>query len=218
MLDRDFAARCPGTSLARVSREPSKCVSIIYFRRFLSFSSKHVRRALREGEAARCGSIYRLGNRGSEYKENRWNMRQIISNTERSEIVAALRGGGSQNAVSKQFRRSPSTINRIAQSEGLEYTPPKNINQARRDFSLAEQLELSNQWFAKLGDELAIAEKAKDIRDLSVSLGICYDKRLLLEGRATTRAEIVGNSGGSAIERLKVLLGHNDDNDGDGDD
>jgi len=139
-------------------------------------------------------------------------MRNSVSTAEHGEILAALKGGSSQNSVAKRFRRSPSTVNRISQSEGLVYASPKNISRARNDYNLTRQLELSNKWLAKLNDELDEEHKMKDLRDLSVSLGIAFDKRMLLDGRATVRTEILGSGKISAVDRLKALLGQNDDN------
>src|SRR5690606_15617562 len=58
-----------------------------------------------------------------------------VSAKERERIIEALRAGESQTSVAKRFGRSSSTINRIAKEAGLEYSAPKNANEARWRFA-----------------------------------------------------------------------------------
>src|SRR5678816_3304167 len=108
-------------------------------------------------------------------------------------ILEALQGGASQNAVARRFGCNPSTVNRIAKSNGLQYCPPKNLVEARRDYSQVERLALLNLGFEKARELLPAIKSPQWLQAWSISLGILIDKRRLEDGEATSRTEFYGD-------------------------
>lgn len=117
-----------------------------------------------------------------------------VDQEERSRIVSLLREhGGNQNKVARLCGRHQSTVRRIAKAEGIESVnaAPKKANAARKDYAIAERLELLNEGFEKARDILSTIAEAKDLQAWTVAMGTLVDKRRLEDGEATSREEKV---------------------------
>lgn len=116
-------------------------------------------------------------------------------------ILEALRDGASQNAVARRLKCSPSTVNRVAKANGLEYSAPKNTAECRRDYAQAERIELLNKGFAKAEEMLPTLKTAGWLQSWTIALGILIDKRRLEDGEATQRMEVHGDGARDRIAR-----------------
>jgi hypothetical protein len=88
-------------------------------------------------------------------------MPRPVTDEERSEIIEAVRGGMTRNAVARQFERSPATISKIAAAAGLDFDRSRTAaatkakqadNRARRATITTQMLDdiekLQTQMFA----------------------------------------------------------------------
>lgn len=144
-------------------------------------------------------------------------MTNKLSEEETNQILLFLKEGKSQNEAARLFRRSPGTINKIAQRNGIK---PLDVHaqkteaatKARRYYAKEGRLDLLESEFDKIKELLPEVEKASQIRELALATAILCDKYRLEEGQATSRSEILGQQGISdAKAQLRELL-HIDEN------
>jgi transposase len=115
-----------------------------------------------------------------------------LTSEERARIVSYLKDGKSQNWTAKKVGRSPGTVGNIAHAEGiaaLDIRTPKKANEARRDYSKAERLELLNELFDHARTMLPNIKEAKELQALTITIATAIDKRRLEDGEATERKE-----------------------------
>ena len=133
-----------------------------------------------------------------------------VSDEERAAIEAALRGGQSGGATARQFGRSISTIVGIAKRAGiaLDQSATNKAVAARRDFDLANRLDLLNTLFTKAGELSGKIKKPIELQQLATAVAIMIDKRRLEDGEATSRAEVHDDSTRTQLAgRLDELAG-----------
>lgn len=113
-------------------------------------------------------------------------MATALTPEQRESIVDLLRLGHSQNAIARQFKINPSTVNRIAKAEGLggNIAATKNAIAAKAVYDLARRLELSDKFFG-LVERALDEDRWLDLKDLALTFAVLVDKRRLEEGKAT---------------------------------
>lgn len=106
-------------------------------------------------------------------------------------IVSHLKEGKSQGWIAKEVGRSKQTISRISRAEGFlsDVTATKRASEARRDYALAERLELLNEGFQRARDILPTIKEARELQAWMVAVGTAIDKRRLEDGQVTDRTE-----------------------------
>lgn len=115
-----------------------------------------------------------------------------VSPDERQRIIAALKAGKSQHAVAKEFKRGTATISRLVAANGLEHSPAAvKANEARRDYALAERLEVLSEALDKARSLITGIAKPAEMWQLSTALKTLIETRRLEEGEATSRTENV---------------------------
>jgi len=122
-------------------------------------------------------------------------MAERIGVDEKERIVAELKKGEkSQNAVAEMFNRSPGSINRIAQAEGIlpkSNVQTQNARIARGSFCKEKRLQISDEMFAKIRTMLRKCKEPAELRNLAVAFAIATEKRILEENGATSPQEII---------------------------
>jgi hypothetical protein len=93
---------------------------------------------------------------------------------------------------------------RIAAAEGVDPDPARSAQTAAAtDFTQAKQRALMNRLAAKVDSMIDGATTHQAIRDLCVAGAIVVDKRRLMDGEATERAE--SNAVAELSRRLAVV-------------
>lgn len=118
-------------------------------------------------------------------------MPAAIEQKEREAIAETLSTGVSVGETAKRHKRSKGAVSKIAQQHGIvfERSNTKKASQAKRDYALAERIELLNDGFDKARELLAGITEVKDLQAWMISVGTGIDKRRLEDGEATSRDE-----------------------------
>ena len=130
-------------------------------------------------------------------------------------IVELHKSGLSQGQIAKEMDKGKGTINRVLQGLGLtngtlaERSNTKRATDAKADYTLQRQIELSNKFFKRIDELMDSKAPPSDLRSLAVTYGIIVDKRALLDGRPTGNLD-VNVSGKSIDERLAELAARRD--------
>lgn len=126
--------------------------------------------------------------------------------------VASEVTGVPRATIKSWARRESLTVATVAASSGVELLPV-SVPWAQRRVEVAQRAgDLTVMAAEQLG--IALAEgRARDARDLSVTLGVLVDKSLLLNGEATHRSESLSVSMSAEeterrIRELREELGH----------
>ena len=132
-----------------------------------------------------------------------------------NKIVELHKSGLSQGQIAKEMDKGKGTINRVLQGLGLtngtlaERSNTKRATDAKADYTLQRQIELSNKFFKRIDELMDSKAPPSDLRSLAVTYGIIVDKRALLDGRPTGNLD-VNVSGKSIDERLAELAARRD--------
>jgi hypothetical protein len=100
--------------------------------------------------------------------------------------------GWSQNRIAREVGCSPGAVNNLAKEKNIKPThaAPEHANDARRKYSLAERIALSDELFDRIREMIARRDLTpKDIKEISLAYGITTDKRRLEDGESTSRSE-----------------------------
>ena len=116
-----------------------------------------------------------------------------VNPDERQRIIAALEGGATQHATAQRFKRSKRTVNEIAKAAGVtdgkRFAATEKAAAARRDYALAERLELLSEALDKARSLITGIAKPAEMWQLSTALKTLIETRRLEEGEATSRTE-----------------------------
>lgn len=130
-----------------------------------------------------------------------------VSAEERERIIEALRAGESQTSVAKRFGRSSSTINRIAKEAGLEYSAPKNANEARWRFAKEGRLKLIEAGLQKALDMLPHLRKPLELQQWWMAVAVGLDKRRQEDDDGSRRVGAIAE----LMQKLREEVGDGDD-------
>lgn len=79
-------------------------------------------------------------------------MPRPVSDEERSQIIKAVRAGGTCRAVADEFKRSPSTISKIAKAEGLSFdrSQTKAATKAKQEDNRERRARITSQMLSDI--------------------------------------------------------------------
>lgn len=115
-------------------------------------------------------------------------MAKRITQDEEMAIVKAIQEGDSLTQIAKKIKRSKGTIAKYAKINNLSFerSQTKKAAEARKAYAKESRLEILADLFQVIKEKLKETENtAKDVFDLSKSLGIAIDKARLEEGEPT---------------------------------
>ncbi|MDP9474429.1 MAG: hypothetical protein M3R38_01800 [Actinomycetota bacterium] len=115
-----------------------------------------------------------------------------VSQEERARIVGLLKEhGGNRNRVANLVGRSPSTVQGIAEAEGIapNIRAPKNATVARKAYAEERRLEIIGKGFDKADALLSGISDAGEFQKWTVGVGTLVDKARLETGEVTDRTE-----------------------------
>ena len=115
-------------------------------------------------------------------------MAKAIPQKEKMAIIKAIKNGKKRNKIAKEFNRSGSSISKIAKEIGVRFdrSITKKATETRKAYAKESRLEVLADLFQVIKEKLKETENtAKDVFDLSKSLGIAIDKARLEEGEPT---------------------------------
>lgn len=125
-----------------------------------------------------------------------------VTGDEEAAICEALNAGMSQNRVAKAFDRSPSTINRIASENGLEYSALKKAHEARQFYASSDRIKLIGEGLDKARNLLPEIDNPRDLKDWFLSVAIGIDKRRLED------EDLGGDKGGEITKLFDTMEGN----------
>jgi len=113
--------------------------------------------------------------------------KQKIPIEEEEEIIERLKNGESITAVSKDMKRSRSTISKYARLNNvkLAHSIDTNVNEARSYFSKRDRMDLLKKGFEKAAWLLQQIQNTREYKDWSMGTAILIDKQRLEEGEPT---------------------------------
>jgi len=115
-------------------------------------------------------------------------MAKRITKNEEMAIVEAIEKGSSISKVSREFNRGKASISRILKKNNIkmERSKTKKATEARKSYAKESRLDILSDLFEVIKRKLqGVENTAKDVFDLSKSLGIAIDKARLEEGEPT---------------------------------
>lgn len=130
-----------------------------------------------------------------------------LSVERRQAIEAGLRAGESIGKVSRRVGCAKATASKIAHAIGVvpNVQATKKASEARRDFALANRLDILNAGFEKAQTILTGIQTPQELQQWTVAVGTLIDKRRLEDGEATSRTEDTGNVRDRLAGRLDEL-------------
>jgi hypothetical protein len=132
----------------------------------------------------------------------------VLTNATKQRVLESLLAGNSMMRVGRLYGIDTMTVSRIAQENNLDTVALASTrrHEARRDYSQIERLRVINLAFERIEDMLDDdALTARDLKDLTIAMGISIDKRRLEDGQATERTEISDLTGARNAVRNKLL-------------
>jgi Helix-turn-helix domain len=143
-------------------------------------------------------------------------MKGPLTSHEKQRIRALLEENFSHNRIAAMVGRSQSTVSTFAKREGYSPLPertPSVANQARREYSKAERLELIGLVFQR-GEELLQKPglSTREYKEVTTGIAIAIDKSRLEEGQPNSVHETRSGTPGvpafnlqEEFERLDAL-------------
>jgi len=149
---------------------------------------------------------YYAGPGAGGQKEGGW--QPLISDNVKARIVESLLAGNSINRVGRLFGVDKMVVQHMAKAYNIDTVALASTrrHEAHIDYCQIERLRVINLAFERI--ELMLDDDnltARDLKDLTVAMGISIDKRRLEDGEATERAEISDLSGARVAVRDKLL-------------
>ena len=130
-----------------------------------------------------------------------------ISEEVKDEVIKLLESGLSTRKIANQVGVSDASISNIAKERGYSFEKKAGelARKCHKTYAQVDRIETIAEFINKCKEMLPDIEKAKDMRDMSVSLGILIDKRRLED------TELDKGKGGELLALLNEMEKKGDD-------
>jgi hypothetical protein len=115
------------------------------------------------------------------------NVSPLLTDNVKQRICDSLREGLSIFRCARVFGVGVATVSKIAADNKIDVCElhAQRAQQARRDYCQAERLRVINLAFERVEELLDEVETPRDLKDTTVAMAICIDKRRLEDGETT---------------------------------
>jgi hypothetical protein len=111
----------------------------------------------------------------------------LLTDNVKARILESLNNGLSPYRIARIFNVGHDTVHRLALEHGIDTAVGYELKaqQARRDYCQVERLRVINLAFERVEEMIDQVETPRDLKDTTVAMAICIDKRRLEDGETT---------------------------------